>query len=402
MSLLQLLCLVPVLCGSMYVVVCLFAVLRTMRRPDRPLTVRKRDWPAVTILKPVCGFEKGLWENLRSACLQDYPLFQVVLSVQRADDPAIPLLTQLQREFGENLVTVAIEQCVAGANGKINNLIGGLKHARHDVLVISDSDVRLRPDYLRTIVAPLENPDVGFVCTLFRATGAESWFERMELLTMNASFFPDTVFAYFTNTAKFCIGSSIAFRRSILKEIGGFESLADYLVEDYEMGRRIWRQGKRPAVVPYAVDVMVDLKTPSQWWNHQIYWDQNSCIVRPLALISTLIIRPLPFAVLFAVLRQFDPVGWSVLAGVLALRLGTAAGILGYGLRDREGLKSLALLPFRDMAAVLSLLLAFVRKTTVWRENEFTLTGDGRIIHKETPPCNSSSSPETTSVLPSR
>ncbi|HJT22710.1 MAG TPA: glycosyltransferase [Nitrospira sp.] len=402
MSLLQFLCLIPVLCGSVYVVVCLAAVWRAMRRPRRPSTLRKRDWPAVTILKPVCGLEKGLWENLRSTCLQDYPLFQVVLSVQRADDPAISLLTQLQQEFGDDLVTVAIEQCVAGANGKINNLIGGLKHARHDVLVISDSDVRLRPDYLRTIVAPLENPDVGFVCTLFRAIGAESWFERMELLTMNASFFPDTVFAYVTKTAKFCIGSSIAFRRSVLKDIGGFESLADYLVEDYEMGRRIWRQGKQPAVVPYAVDVVIDLRNPSQWWNHQIYWDQNSCIVRPGALISTLIIRPLPFAVLFAVLRQFDPVGLSVLAGALALRLGTAAAILGYGLRDREGLKSLPLLPFRDIAAVASLLLAFVRKTTVWRDNEFDLTRDGRIIHKEAASCKSSSSPETTSVLPSR
>jgi ceramide glucosyltransferase len=391
MPFIEFLCLIPVVCGSVYVVVCLVAVLRTMRRPGRPSTFGTREWPAVTILKPVCGLEKGLWENLRSACLQDYPSFQVVFSVQRPDDPAIPLLDELQEQFGPKLVTVAIEECLAGPNGKVNNLIGGLKRARHDVLVISDSDVRLRPDYLRTIVAPLENPDVGFVCTFFKATAAESWFERMELLTMNASFFPDAVFAYFTKTAKFCIGSSIAFRRSVLKDIGGFESLADYLVEDYEMGRRIWQQGKRPAVAPYAVELVIDLRNPSQWWNHQVYWDQNSCIVRPGALISTLIIRPLPFAVLFAVLRQFDPLGVSILAGVLAVRLATAAGILGVGLRDREGLKSLPLLPFRDMAAVLSLILAFTKKTTVWRENEFVLTRDGHMIPREVSLCKSSS-----------
>src|SRR5437867_6249722 len=168
------------------------------------------------------------------------------------------------------------------------------------------------------------------------------------------------------------------------------------------MGRRIWEGSKKMAVAPYVVETVVDLKTPSQWWNHQLYWDQNSCVVRPGALISTLVIRPVPFALVFAAARLADPLGLTVLGGALALRLLTAGVILGWGLGDREGLKSLMLLPFRDVAALVSLLLAFTKRTAVWRDKEFVLTRGGRIVAREGTLCESSSSPVTTSVSPSR
>jgi ceramide glucosyltransferase len=402
LSVLQWICLIPVIFGSVYGVVCLLCVVRYRSLEAQSSPTPGREWPPVTILKPVHGLEKDIDQNLRSACLQDYANYQVVFAVQDENDPAIPLLRSLEREFGPQRVSVAIEHRQVGTNGKINNLIGGLAHARHEILVISDSDIYLRSDYLKAIVAPLADPDVGFVCTYFMATSAESWFEKMELLTMNAGFFPDTVFAHVTGTAKFCLGSSVAFRRSTLDEIGGLESLADYLVEDYEMGRRIWERGKKMAIAPYVVETVVDLKTPSQWWNHQVYWDQNSCVVRPGALISTLVIRPVPFALLFAAFRLGDPLGLSVLAGVLALRLVTIAAILGWGLRDREGLKCLMLLPFRDLAAFVSLFLAFMKPTTVWRDKEFVLTRDGRMVARERALCESLLSPATTSVSPFR
>ena len=161
--------LVPVLAGSVYVILSLFTTARfralARRRPEQSFPV----WPPVTILKPVHGLEKNQRENLRSTCIQDYPEFQVVFSVQEIDDPVIPLLREMQQEFGEDRVTVAIENKRCGTNGKINNMIGGLPHARHEILVISDSDVRLRPDYLKTIVAPLADPSVGCVCTLYKA-----------------------------------------------------------------------------------------------------------------------------------------------------------------------------------------------------------------------------------------
>ena len=390
--------LVPVIVGSIYSVVCLICVAIFRFRCSIPPQVPDSGWPAVSILKPVHGLEKDLDKNLRSICLQDYPQYQVIFCVQSETDRAIPLLKRLQAEFTSDLVTVVVEKRRVGANGKINNLVGGLAYAKHDFLVISDSDVYTRPDYLKAIVSPLGNPDVGFVCTFFKATSAATWFEKMELLTMNACYFQDTVFAYVTKTARFCIGASLAFRRSSLQQIGGLESLADYFVEDYEMGRRMWEQGRKAAVAPYVVECTVDLKTPTQWWNHQVYWDQNSCTVRPIALFSTLVLRAVPFAILFAALRFADPLGLGVLGGAVGLRLLTAAGIMGYGLGERKSLKTLLMLPVRDMVGVVSLILGLTRKTVVRRNKEFLVTKDGRMITKEAHLCESLSSTETTSA----
>jgi len=389
LSALQVLLLIPVVCGSIYGLLSLWAVLRFMRLPSAGPETFSGDWPPVTLLKPVCGMEKGLRENLRSSCLQDYPAFQVVFSVQRLDDPAVPLLEELRQEFGRDLVTVAVEQCVAGPNGKINNLIGGLKHARHEILVISDSDVRLRPNYLKTIVRPLSDPKVGYACTLYKAVSAGNWFEQMELLTINADLTPNMVFALVTGASKFCLGASTALRRATLESIGGLHSLADYLVEDYEMGRRIWSQGRRMVILPYLVETVVDLKSPRAWWNHLVYWDQNNRAARPVALFSTVLIRPVPFALLFALSSLGSLWGLAVLAATVTLRVTVAGIVMRWGLRDREGPRALWLLPFRDIAALASWVLAFTKRTTIWRDVEFILTKDGRLKLRENAPCAS-------------
>jgi ceramide glucosyltransferase len=372
--------LIPAIGGSVYALLCVFAVnrFRLHSRPGPKCFLE--SWPPVTVLKPVHGLEKNQRDNLRSTCIQDYPEFQVVFSVQDPEDAAIPLLKEIQREFGPGRVTVAIENCRAGTNGKINNMIGGLRHARHDILVISDSDVLLKPDYLKTIVAPLNDPGVGCACTLYKAAGAGTWFEKMELLTLNADFMANILFAHISGASKFCLGASAALHRSTLEQLGGLEALSDYLVEDYEMGRRIGLMGKKVAIVPYFVDTIVDLKSPGQWWDHQVYWDQNTRAARPYAFFATALIRSVPFAILYAVARMGDVIGLSVIAGVFVLRTGSAAIVLGWGLRDREGLRSLGLLIFRDIASLATWVLAFTKRTTIWRGTSFVLTRDGRLV----------------------
>jgi len=295
----------------------------------------------------------------------------------------IPLLKEIQREFGEQRVSVVIENFVIGTNKKVNNMLGAMPHARNGVLVISDSDVYLRPDYLKTIIAPLSDPQVGCVCTLYKSTAADTWFEKLELLTFNADFTPSLMFAHITGASKFCLGASVAFKRSTLDDIGGFEGLADYLVEDYEMGRRIWSTGKKVAVVPYFIDLVVDFKSFSQWWNHQVYWDQNTYAAQPAGFIASVLTRSVPFAFLFAAFPLGDAAGLAVLFVTLLIRLLTAAIIMKRGLNDREGLKCLHLLPLRDIAGLISWFLAFTKKTVQWRDTEFTLTRDGRLVSKK-------------------
>jgi len=378
-TLFEAICLVPMIGGSIYAILSLISVIwlkATAAPSSRPNSV---PWPPVTILKPVCGLEKNLSENLRSACMQDYPEYQVVFSVQIPDDPALPLLKELQREFGAQKVSIAADGQQTAPNGKIKNLLVGLPHARYDVLVISDSDVLLRPDYLKTIVAPLEDPEVGYVCTLYKASRAGTWFEKLELLTINADVMSNIVFAHVSGVSKVCLGASTALYRSTLKDIGGLEALGDYLVEDYEMGQRILKTGKKNAIVFHLVDTIVDLKTVRQWWTHQLYWDLNIRVVRPAAFFGTVVIRATPFALMFAALR-LDLLGLVVMGGAVMIRVATAAGILGWGFRDWEGIKSLALLPMRDGAGLVSWFRAFTKRTVIWRGVEFILHRDGRMV----------------------
>jgi ceramide glucosyltransferase len=370
---------VPVAGGTIFGLLCVWTIVRFRRKQAGREASASQVWPPVSILKPVHGLEKNLHENLRTACLLDYPDYEVIFSVQRRDDPAIPVLREIEREFGTSRAKVVVEEKNVGWNGKINNLAGALPHARHDVYVISDSDVRLPVGYLKSIVAPLRDQSVGFVCTPFRVAEADRWFEKLELLSLNADFMPSVIFAYETSASLFCLGASIALRRKTLDEIGGIEGLSDYLVEDYEMGRRIVERGYRSVLVLPVIETMVDLKTRTQWWKHQVYWDQNTRAARPLAYFCTLLIRAIPCALVFALLNPVDSFGWAVLAGAIAMRMASAGLIMRVGLEDREGLRALWLLPLRDVAGMVSWLLSFLWRKTTWRGTEFVLTADGRL-----------------------
>jgi len=369
--------LLPVVAGSAYSLLCLAAVALFVSRRAKPAIAL----PPVTILKPVCGLEKGLEENLRSACLQDYPEFQVVLSVQDPQDPALAVIRRVAAEFGSDRVSVVIADGVAAANGKIHNLVSAIRAARHELIAMSDSDVHLEPDFLRTIVAPLEDPGVGFACTMYRATGAVAWYEKLEQLSLH-DFTVNVVFAVLTGASHFCLGSSIVMRRKDLEAIGGLAPLEDYLVEDYELGSRIRALGLRGVLVNYTVDTVVDLEGPSSWWDHQLYWDKNTRFARPKGFFFHVLVRAVPFALAIAALRLFDPLGLGILGAALALRLATSAGILAL-LRDSEGLRNLPWLPLRDLSAFVTWVLALRRGPVVWRGVEFDLTPEGRMVRRE-------------------
>lgn len=379
---LQALLLFLVVAGLFYHSLCVAAVLRFTRRP-RPPQARDGDLPAITVLKPVYGLERNLLENLRSICRQDYPTYQVVLSAQRLDDPAIPLLRQVEQEFGADRVTVVVADSAPRVNGRIQNLIGAYGAARHDVLVFTDSDVHHRPDYLRGIATPLLDPAIGCSNTLYRATGARSWYEKLEQLTLTGDFIVNVVFTAMTGASDFCLGASTALRRETLERIGGLEPLADYLVEDFEMGRRVNRLGLRSAVVNDFVDTQVDLAGPAAWWEHQVYWNLNTRAARPFLYAATIVTRELPCALLFAAARLFDGLGVAVLLGTLGLRMLTMAILLGPGLRDRETLRHLPWLPLRDVLEFVTFFQALARRRVVWRGVELGISRHGRIVPRE-------------------
>jgi ceramide glucosyltransferase len=382
MSLLQWLTLIPVVVGSIFSCLCVLTFGRFCALRDMELSA-EQSLPPVTILKPVCGLEKGLEQSLRSACLQDYPCFQVVCSVRSVSDTALPLLKRIEREFPGRAVVV-IDGSRPGPNRKVANLGGALARARSDIIVISDSDIYLGPDYLRRITAPLSDPRVGYVCTLYRAVAAERWYEKLEALTLNADFIPGVVFAYMTRASRFCLGASVAFRRSDLAAGGGIEVLGNFLAEDYELGRRLSESGRRMVLVPETVDVVVDLKSPAEWWKHQVSWDQKTRAACPSGFAASILNRAVPFAALFAVIRGGDGIAPAVFGAALAVRWLTAAFVIRRGLRDRESLlPKMILLPFRDAAALVSWAAALVKKKVVWRGAVYQVTPGGRIAERE-------------------
>jgi ceramide glucosyltransferase len=377
-SLIEALLLIPVLGGSLFYVATLVTALLFLRA-GRAQAASTNQAAPVTMLKPIYGLERGLERNLRSALSQDFPDYQVVMSVQRLDDPALPLLRHLEQEHGPERATVVAVQSEPVVNGKVQNLENALSVARHDILVISDSDVFTPTDYFARITAPLRDAEVGYVCTLYKGVDARSWYEQLELLTDNAEFIPSTVFAYMTGASGLCLGASVALRQTTLDAVGGLASLADYLVEDYELGRRILARGQGMVLLPYFVDLTVDLDSAKSWWRHQIYWDQNTRAARPLGFAASVLTRAVPFALLYAAFRLFDPLGLAVLLAALIVRLGTAVGT-ALVFRDRAGLRALWLLPLRDLAGLLFWVLALSKQKFVWRGHEFELAHGGRIV----------------------
>jgi ceramide glucosyltransferase len=380
---LQMLLLIPVLAGSVFCLLCVWAAARFFSRHPPASTYL----PPVTVLKPIYGLDKGLEESLLSLCRQDHPEYQIVMSVQRPDDPALPLLGRLAQEFPDR-VTLVIKPSEPVVNGKVQNLVNALGAARHDTLIISDSDVRLKPGYLRDMVAPLADPQVGYVCSLYRSVAADRWFEKLELLSLNADFVPSVIFSSVTGAANFCLGASVAFRHGDLDRIGGMAALGDYLVEDYELGRRLRGLGKRMVLVPHIIDILADYRSVARWWHHQVYWDQNTWTAHPLGFVLTLLIRAVPCALGLAVVRGFDSTAWGVLLGALAIRLGTSARISAAYLDDREGLRALWLLPLRDLFALASWCTAITRRSFEWRGHRFGLTRDGRIVPRRSMPAS--------------
>src|SRR5262249_36088585 len=293
-----------------------------------------------------------------TACRQEYPEYEVIFSVQDSDDPALPLLERIRDESPSVPVRIVVDTDSAGPNGRLSNILNATRHATGEVLVYSDSDIRLEPAYLRSIVAPLADPRVGVACTLYRAGGADNLFEALELLSLNADFLPSMVFATETGAALACPGASQAIRRETLTFIGGLKPMAYTLVEDLELGRAVVAAGFTVVFVPHVAVTGVDLPRPAVWWRHPVYWEQNTRVANPVGFFFTWLVRGVPFAGLYALSGGLGC--WLVLAATLTVRLGTTV-VTSTLLGDREGIRRLWLLPPPEAARLFVLLPHLLR-----------------------------------------
>jgi ceramide glucosyltransferase len=366
--------LIPVFGGTVFSILCVMAVRAVLNKK----AIQGYHEP-VSILKPCYGLDAGLEDNLRSFCEQDYPSpYQIILCIQRPEDPCLPILRKLEAQYPDR-VDVVVHPTPPTVNGKVQNMVGGLTVARHDLLVISDSDVRVRSDYLSAIVAPFSDPQMGYVCTPYVIVDTKTNGEHLEALTFNAEFVPQVLFSFWSKAAPFCLGASMALRKSALDHVGGMAAMGAYLVEDFEMGRRLLKAGKRWTLVPHVVDMRIKLDHFADYWSHQLYWDQNTKAANPAGFAATIITRAIPFATLYALVNPFSNSALFIFGIAVATRILSARMIMEQ-LGDTQWAEKLWLLPFRDCLALGSWAIALTKRSFVWKNLRFGLAPDGRII----------------------
>ncbi|HJQ82974.1 MAG TPA: bacteriohopanetetrol glucosamine biosynthesis glycosyltransferase HpnI [Candidatus Binatia bacterium] len=360
-----------------YQVFQLFAARRFFRRAPRA------PWgagplPAVTVLKPLKGPGIDLYENLASFCRLDYPTYQLVFGVEDPRDPAVAVVQQLRRDFPDRDIVLSVG-AQAGTNRKVANLRHMMRHARHDVLVMSDSDIRVRPDYLRAMVAPLADPAIGLTTCLYRGVGRFGLPTVLESLFINTDFIPMVLAAQLVQRFEYAYGASIAFRRDALDRIGGFAPLADYLADDYQLGNRIAKAGYRLVLLPYVVETVLDSVRVSDVWRHLLRWGRTYRVCQPVPWFATIVTHTVLWGILAALATRGSALGLGILVTAFAVRLAALAAIMRL-LGETETRRHLWLVPAKDLFNSLMWAAAFLGREVDWSGQRLRVAPDGRMM----------------------
>jgi len=328
----------------------------------------------VSILKPLCGADPNAYESLRSHCVQLYPQFQIVFGVSDPEDVVVPLVRRLMDEFPEREIQLVLCNKFLGSNYKISNLIQMYAVAKYAYVLVNDSDICVGPDYLQQVMNEFQDHRVGMVTSLYRGIAGKTFGAKMEALGISTDFIPGVLAArQLEGGIHFGLGSTLAFHRKALESIGGFECVADYLGDDYELGRRISETGLRVALAGCVVDHHLPDYSLRDYLRHQLRWARSMRNSRPRGYAGLFLTFGLCWAMLAVVVTPLAAWAWSLLAVAVAFRYAVAITVAVAILKDREVLAQFWLMPLRDLISVGVWIASFAGRRVVWRGNEFTL-----------------------------
>jgi len=330
--------------------------------------------PPISILKPLKGTDPEIYESFRSHCLQDYPEYEIIFGVSESDDPAIESVKQLQREFPDRRIQLLVSSKILGANVKVSNLAQMLTEVRYDHLIVNDSDIRVGPDYLRRVIAPLTDPKVGLVTCLYRGVAGAALGSRLEALGISTDFCPSVLAArQLEGGIHFGLGSSLAFRRAELEKIGGFTSFVDYLADDYELGKRIAGLGLAVKLSEVVVETYLPSYRVQEFFAHQLRWARGVRDARASGYAGLVFTFGLLWALVVVAASGGAIWAFIALALTLLLRLAVALTVGWSVLRDPQVLKHAWLIPLRDLVAVVVWIVSLGGRTVTWRGDRFSL-----------------------------
>jgi ceramide glucosyltransferase len=362
--------------AAAYTLLALVAVLVWGRRKVTGAAVKL---PAVTVLKPLCGAEPGLYENLRTFCRQDYPEYQIVFGLGDEADPALAVVARLVAEFPTLPIDVVIDPRQHGHNRKISGLINMLEHARHDVLVMADSDTSVGPDYLTSVTAPLLDRKVGLVTCLYHGEPTGPVWSRLGAMYINEWYMPSVLLAWLFGHENYVSGQTLCMRRETLQAIGGLLTIANHLADDYQLGQLVRSLGLRIVLSTYMLKAEHHEPTLESLMTHELRWMRTLSVLAPWSFRFMFFTFSLPLAFLGLLLvgpeTYFTPVALPLFQVTVLARL---ALHLVHRLRDRRALfADLWLLPARDLLICWVWCRTFFTSRFTWRGSDFHVGPDG-------------------------
>jgi ceramide glucosyltransferase len=358
-----------------FYLLCLYCIIDYFRSVRR-LSPRDDSFaPAASILKPVRGVDRDAYENFASFCRLDYPEYELIFAAADPGDPAVSIIEKLQRDFPERAIRIVIATEWFGENKKVNNLAAAARAAKHDLLVMADTDVRIEPDYLKEVAAPFTDPRVGAVTAFYRCLGGGTLAAALDMLGMCADSLPDALVARkLEGKMQFAFGWTMATTKKVLAEIGGWEAMANHHSDDFELGNRIAKAGHRVEFMRKPVWMVFPEERAAEFLRHEMRWAIGLRNVRPRGYLAMIFTHGFPLAVAAAVVAA--SAGWwclsaSYLAGYLALRLSVAWTAGAWGLGDTGIAPKLWLLPLRDAISAAVWFAGFFSDKIRWRGLEY-------------------------------
>ena len=336
--------------------------------------------PGVSILKSLKGLDPAMLDAFRSHCRQSYAgEYELLFGVSSADDPAAGAVLELQREFPELSIRLMVCPERLGTNGKVSTLAQLAPHARHEYLLINDSDITVSVRYLKNVMAHFAPaPDqaaqrrVGLVTALYRGRPHGTLWSKLEALGIATDFQPSVLLArWIEGGLRYGLGSTLAVSREALDAMGGIETLVDHLADDYELGARIYAAGYGIALSAEVVETSVPAYNWRGFIDHQVRWYRTVRDARPGGYAGLVFTFGLGWALLNMVASGLSPVSLWLLSLSFFLRLALAMMVAAYVLRDHEALPNLWLLPLRDVIAMGIWVAGFAGHTIVWRGERF-------------------------------
>lgn len=361
------------LMGIAYLLLAIAATWRFSR--GRPVAPKHR--PAVTILKPVCGADPGLYENLVSFCRQAYDApVQILIGAHRESDPAVAIARRVIADLPDADVALVIDGALPGSNFKVCNLINMMVAAKHEVLVIADSDMRVEPHYLDAVVGPLMESGVGLTTCLYKGKPVGGVSSVLGCGAINYGFLPSVLVGRLLGAEAGCFGATMAIRRQTLEQIGGFGALVNQLADDYVLGALVRSAGLKVVLSRYVVENIVLEPDLQSLVRHELRWQRTIRSITPLGLAASVITYPVGLSLLALPFTGFAEGAWLVLAASLAVRLGVV-----YICRRALGLAPMGagLVPIRDTLSFAIFVASFCGQRVTWRNSSFQVGQGGEL-----------------------